>query len=249
MARKRDLKPSFFKNEMLVECGFQTRLLFQGLWLLADREGRLEYRPRFIKAEIFPYEEADIEAMLSELALYRFIDLYEVEGLKVIQVVNFTKHQNVHPKEVRSELPAKRGEQRQNAAENCQLPFPSFPSCTSLPSIPSGGAAASPPRKAVEPEDVSIPADMDTPEVREAVKDWIIYKRKRGQSYKDSSHVERLLKQFTRAGPQAFVRDVNKAIANNYQGLKVPDDTARTRQGAGQRHDPTASSDPRCGAF
>jgi hypothetical protein len=34
-----------------------VRLLFTGLWCLADREGRLEDRPAEIKAEIFSYDD------------------------------------------------------------------------------------------------------------------------------------------------------------------------------------------------
>ena len=36
MARTRSIKPSFFKNEYLAECEPMARLLFVGLWTLAD---------------------------------------------------------------------------------------------------------------------------------------------------------------------------------------------------------------------
>jgi len=49
MARTRSIKPSFFKNEFLAECEPMARLLFVGLWTLADRDGRLELRPRRIE--------------------------------------------------------------------------------------------------------------------------------------------------------------------------------------------------------
>jgi len=39
MARSRNIKPGFFKNDHLVELPFEYRLLFAGLWTLADREG------------------------------------------------------------------------------------------------------------------------------------------------------------------------------------------------------------------
>ena len=55
MARARNIKPGFFKNEFLADLPFETRLLFIGLWTLADREGRLEDRPRKIKMELFAY--------------------------------------------------------------------------------------------------------------------------------------------------------------------------------------------------
>lgn len=46
MARARNIKPGFFINEDLVELPFSTRLLFAGLWIIADREGRLGERDR-----------------------------------------------------------------------------------------------------------------------------------------------------------------------------------------------------------
>ncbi len=39
MARARNIKPGFFDNEILGELPALTRLLFIGLWCLADREG------------------------------------------------------------------------------------------------------------------------------------------------------------------------------------------------------------------
>jgi hypothetical protein len=72
MARTRSLKPSFFKNEHLAECEPMARLLFAGLWTLADSQGRLECRPLRIKAELFPYDNCDIVALLGQLELRRF---------------------------------------------------------------------------------------------------------------------------------------------------------------------------------
>lgn len=54
MARARNIKPGFFKNELLAEMPPEIRLLFMGLWCIADREGRFEERPKKIKMELFP---------------------------------------------------------------------------------------------------------------------------------------------------------------------------------------------------
>ncbi len=68
MARARNIKPGLFKNEILGVAEPIYTLLFEGLWLLADREGRLEDRPLRIKAEIFPYREGlDLVSMLGWL--------------------------------------------------------------------------------------------------------------------------------------------------------------------------------------
>lgn len=99
--RARNIKPGFFKNEYLSECSDKARLLFLGLWCYSDREGKFEWRPKKIKAEIFPYENVKIEALLEELNKNNFIFKYDGFGL----VINFQNHQNPHPHEAKSKIP------------------------------------------------------------------------------------------------------------------------------------------------
>ena len=106
MARSRNIKPGFFKNEVLAELDPMVRLLCIGLWTLADREGRLEDRPARIKAEIFPYEKFNADEGLETLATARFILRYMVGGCKYIQIFNFLKHQSPHVNEQASTIPA-----------------------------------------------------------------------------------------------------------------------------------------------
>jgi hypothetical protein len=106
MARARNIKPSFFTNDTLAEIEPLGRLLFQGLWCHADREGRMEDRPRKLKAEILPYDDCDVEELLDGLEQRGFIARYEVGSSQFIQVVNFCKHQNPHIKEPASAIPA-----------------------------------------------------------------------------------------------------------------------------------------------
>ena len=105
MARARNIKPAFFLNDDLVELSFEYRLLFIGLWTVADREGRLEDRPKRIKMSVFPADNVDVDAGLTELQKYGFIQRYEINGVKLVQILNFTKHQNPHNTEKGSELP------------------------------------------------------------------------------------------------------------------------------------------------
>jgi hypothetical protein len=106
MPRARNIKPGFFINEELAECDLAARLLFIGLWCLADREGRLKDRPKRIGAFVFPYEHYDIDDLLNQLYARGFIVRYEANGEKYIQIVNFKKHQNPHIREAESEIPA-----------------------------------------------------------------------------------------------------------------------------------------------
>ena len=106
MARARSIKPGFFKNEELVDIDPFGRLLFIGLWMMADREGRLDDRPKKIKMEIFPCDNCDIDNLLSQLNEKGFILRYEIDGEKYIQIINFSKHQKPHMNEKASEIPA-----------------------------------------------------------------------------------------------------------------------------------------------
>lgn len=106
MGRARNIKPGFFKNEDLAECSFAARLCFAGLWTLADREGRLEDRPKRVKAELFAFDTVDVEPLLAELADHGFILRYEVEGHRYIQVIKFAAHQSPHYSEKASVIKA-----------------------------------------------------------------------------------------------------------------------------------------------
>ncbi len=108
MPRIRYIKPEFFSDENIAELPMAARLLFQGLWCLADRAGRLEDRPKYIKAMVFPYDDIDAEAMLTLLnsGSKRFIRRYQADDKRFIQIINFEKHQKPHHTEKASDLPA-----------------------------------------------------------------------------------------------------------------------------------------------
>lgn len=111
MARIRYLKPDFFKDEDLAVHPYWIRLLFAGLWNIADKEGRLEDRPKRIKVDLFPYDNVDINNGLEELAKLKngskrpFIQRYEIDGERYIQIVNWNKHQKPHHTEQESKIP------------------------------------------------------------------------------------------------------------------------------------------------
>lgn len=106
MARVRNLKPGFFSNEDLAECSPWARLCFAGLWTIADREGRLEDRPKRIQGQLFPMDATDVEPLLVELERYGFILRYAANGRGFIQVLEFSKHQNPHHREPKSVIPS-----------------------------------------------------------------------------------------------------------------------------------------------
>ncbi|HLO61714.1 MAG TPA: hypothetical protein VK165_01990 [Azonexus sp.] len=94
-------------NERLAELPAITRLLFVYLWMLADREGRIEDRPKRIAALALPYDsEANVDNLLEQLAGTGFITRYTVGDQALIQIDNFAKHQSPHVREAASELPS-----------------------------------------------------------------------------------------------------------------------------------------------
>lgn len=103
--RSRNIKPGFFHNEELVECSFPARLLFVGLWCLADRAGYLEDRPKKIKIQVFPADNVDSEELLGELSGANLIKRYIAADRKYIWIPGFRSHQNPHRREKPSTIP------------------------------------------------------------------------------------------------------------------------------------------------
>ncbi|MCK7176000.1 hypothetical protein L8P05_18940 [Enterobacter cloacae] len=105
MARSRNIKPGFFTNDELAECSPHARLLFAGLWTIADKEGRLDDRPKKVKALVLPFDNVDCDELLQQLHDRKFIQRYQVQDGAYIQITNWKKHQNPHCKEAPSEIP------------------------------------------------------------------------------------------------------------------------------------------------
>ena len=108
MLRSRILRPGIVTNELLAGLGPEATLLFERLWMIADREGRLEDRPARIRAECFPYWPAfPVEKLLEKLCKSGFITRYKPtrnENAPTISIKNFRKHQPIHPHEAKSAL-------------------------------------------------------------------------------------------------------------------------------------------------
>ena len=108
MARRiRAIKPEFFENEQLAALPYEHRLLFAGLWTVADKAGRLEDRPTRLKARLLPYDQVNVDAMLADLAAGPdpFLVRYEAEGIRLIFILKFSTHQRPHSTERESILP------------------------------------------------------------------------------------------------------------------------------------------------
>lgn len=176
MARARNIKPAFFDNDTLALNNDPLgRLLFIGLWTLADYNGNLEWRAHRIKVKLLPYDDCDVEKLAINLDKSGFVRFYS-DGEKILlNIPNFTLHQNPHKNErdkgpavvefseERRQLidlkgltinPDKSGEKPEdsgsNPADSCFL-NPDSPSLNPETGIPNGEDP--PPADADEPRD------------------------------------------------------------------------------------------------
>jgi len=164
MARARNIKPGFFKNEDLAECTPWARLCFAGLWVLADREGRLEDRPKRIKGELFAYDSVEVDPLLCELEERGFLVRYRNQDGSFIQISKFSTHQTPHysekpsvikPPGFQESLPDDAGSNPRGLPENSgkdgrtkrgsQPPDSLIPDSPKKTSEPSGSGATAPP--------------------------------------------------------------------------------------------------------
>lgn len=99
MARARNIKPAFFDNDELAENDPLGRLLFIGLWTLADYQGNLEWRSKRIQKQILAYDKCDIDKLAINLDKSGFIRFYSDGDNLYVNIANFTKHQNPHKNE------------------------------------------------------------------------------------------------------------------------------------------------------
>jgi hypothetical protein len=109
MARIRTVKPAFFRHRQLFlaerETGLPLRLAFEGLWTVADREGRFKWEPDEHKLDCLPYDDVDFSRVMDALATRGFIVKYRVGGRDYGVIPSFGEHQVINNREVASKLP------------------------------------------------------------------------------------------------------------------------------------------------
>jgi len=99
MARIRTIKPQFWLDENLGAISRDARLLYIGLWNLADDTGVFKWRPLQIKAQIFPYDSdvngEDVEEWLNKLVGTGDIEQIEAQGKIYGRIKSFLEHQEI----------------------------------------------------------------------------------------------------------------------------------------------------------
>lgn len=109
MARIRSVKPEFWADEDLSDLPRDARLLYMGLWNLSDEHCRLRGDARYVKGQLFPYDDdldaTAIDNLLWLLAKAGKVQRYESDGRSYLYLPTLSRHQRLEPDKVPSKLP------------------------------------------------------------------------------------------------------------------------------------------------
>jgi hypothetical protein len=100
MARIRTIKPEFWHDEKVGNLKRDERLLYIGLWNLADDDGVCKASPVFIKSSLFPYDD-DLRiniliAWLSNLEKARMLIPFVLRDERYYVIRTFSDHQVIN---------------------------------------------------------------------------------------------------------------------------------------------------------
>lgn len=99
MARKRMIDPNIWQSEDFSKLSTLAKLVFIGLFSLADDEGRGRCNPVYLKSTLFPYEEgirsADIDKTLSEISSNMSVVFYSCDGSNYYSLYNWNTWQKI----------------------------------------------------------------------------------------------------------------------------------------------------------
>ncbi|HCU50401.1 MAG TPA: hypothetical protein DGG94_11485 [Micromonosporaceae bacterium] len=124
MARIRSVKPEFFRDQDLaVEVpNRDARLLYIGLWGIADEHGRLRGDAMAIKGELFAYDDdltpEVIDKLIDLLAETGRVIRYRSRKSVYLYLPKLSKHQRLEPHKTPSRLPEPPVDLQQRPSEN-----------------------------------------------------------------------------------------------------------------------------------
>lgn len=107
MPRIRSVHPGLFIDDAFMELSMAARMLLIGIWVQADDHGIFEWRPRSLRAAIFPGDggDLDIAALLTELEGQNCIKRFEDGGKAFGAARNFCAFQRPRDPSYRYPLP------------------------------------------------------------------------------------------------------------------------------------------------
>ena len=99
MARQRMINPNIWQSEDFSKLSTLAKLVFIGMFSLADDEGKGRAKPVYLKSVIFPYDDGmrltDIEKALSEIGSNMSVTFYASNGNQYYRMDNWKKWQKV----------------------------------------------------------------------------------------------------------------------------------------------------------
>lgn len=111
MARSRVIKPEFWTDEKIGEIPRDSKLLFIGLWCLSDDYGVVRASEKYIKGQLFPYDDcqaSEIKDWLLVLEKNGMIIKFESNNESYYYIRTFRDHQKIHnPSKTRNPEPPK----------------------------------------------------------------------------------------------------------------------------------------------
>lgn len=106
MPRIRTIKPEFWSDEKLSTLGVLDRLVFLGLISLADDYGRVQDNVKIIDAFIFPNtDDTSRDSLASLEAMNRIKRGKSTNGMPIIEIISWDRHQKVDKPQPRNALP------------------------------------------------------------------------------------------------------------------------------------------------
>lgn len=108
MPRIRTIKPDFMRHEGLQDLevehpGSYIMLTYVGLWMMCDKNGIFQYRPRQLKLDILPFIPFDMQSTLTILENNGYLKKYTVDGKDFGIIPTFRSHQRLSGKEASEE--------------------------------------------------------------------------------------------------------------------------------------------------
>jgi hypothetical protein len=232
MARIRTVKPEFFLHEELYdleqESGLPVRLAYAGLWTQADREGRFQWRPRTLKAQILPHDELDFSGVLEALAARGFVVKYTVDGETFGWIPTFKSHQVINNRESESDLPPP---DLSALPDDTSTRAPRVPhACPTRGRDAQGegkGREGKGKEQGREGENAAVaapplPERLDVPEFKEAWGKWVKHRSEIKKPLKPTM-VSEQIDQFAQWGVERSVTAIKYTIGKGWQGIREPD--------------------------
>lgn len=105
MSRIRSIHPGLFTDEAFVSVSMAARVLALGTWTECDDHGVFEWKPLTLKMKVFPADNADVDALLTELAAANMVKAFQQDGKKYGAVRNFCRYQRPKKPAYRHPLP------------------------------------------------------------------------------------------------------------------------------------------------